>query len=36
VLGRTEPGIANARIDLAKTYTNRFVDQANATLGGGN
>jgi hypothetical protein len=26
------PDIAKAKIDLSRTYTNRFVDEANAKL----
>jgi NitT/TauT family transport system substrate-binding protein len=33
VFSQSVPEIAKANIDLAKTYTNRFVDQANAKLG---
>ena len=33
VFSQSVPEIAKAKIDLAKTYTNRFVDQANAKLG---
>lgn len=33
VFSQSVPEIANARIDLSKTYTNRFVEQARAKLG---
>jgi NitT/TauT family transport system substrate-binding protein len=33
VFSQSVPEIARANIDLSKTYTNRFVDQANARLG---
>jgi NitT/TauT family transport system substrate-binding protein len=33
VFSQSVPEIARANIDLSKTYTNRFVDRANATLG---
>ena len=33
VFSQSVPEIAKANIDLAKTYTNRFVDQANARTG---
>jgi NitT/TauT family transport system substrate-binding protein len=33
VFSQSVPEIAKAKIDLSKTYTNRFVDQANAKLG---
>jgi len=33
VFSQSVPEIAKANIDLSKTYTNRFVDQANARLG---
>lgn len=33
VFSQSVPEIAKAKIDLSKTYTNRFVDEANARLG---
>src|SRR6185295_6666749 len=33
VFSQSVPEIAKANIDLSKTYTNRFVDRANARLG---
>jgi NitT/TauT family transport system substrate-binding protein len=33
VFSQSVPEIAKAKIDLSKTYTNRFVDEANAKLG---
>ena len=33
VFSQSVPEIAKAKIDLSKTYTNRFVDKANAKLG---
>jgi NitT/TauT family transport system substrate-binding protein len=33
VFSQSVPEIAKANIDLSKTYTNRFVDQANARTG---
>jgi len=33
VFSQSVPAIAKAKIDLSKTYTNRFVDEANAKLG---
>jgi len=33
VFAQSVPEIAKANIDLSKTYTNRFVDQANAKMG---
>ena len=33
VFSQSVPAIAKAKIDLSKTYTNRFVDRANAKLG---
>ena len=33
VFSQSVPEIAKAKIDLSKTYTNRFVDQANARTG---
>jgi NitT/TauT family transport system substrate-binding protein len=33
VFSQSVPEIANAHIDLAKTYTNRFAEQANAAAG---
>jgi NitT/TauT family transport system substrate-binding protein len=30
VFSQSSPDVANAKIDLSKTYTNKFVDQANA------
>jgi NitT/TauT family transport system substrate-binding protein len=35
VFSQSSPEIANARIDLAKTYTNKYVEQANAKPGTG-
>ncbi len=33
VFSQSVPDVAKAKIDLSKTYTNRFVDAANAKLG---
>jgi len=33
VFSQSVPDVAKAKIDLSKTYTNRFVDEANAKLG---
>ena len=33
VFSQSSPEVAKANIDLSKTYTNAFVDQANATTG---
>jgi NitT/TauT family transport system substrate-binding protein len=33
VFSQSVPEIAKANIDLSKTYTNQFVDQANAKTG---
>jgi NitT/TauT family transport system substrate-binding protein len=33
VFSQSVPEIAKANIDLSKTYTNQFVDQANARTG---
>jgi NitT/TauT family transport system substrate-binding protein len=33
VFSQSVPEVAKAKIDLSKTYTNRFVDAANAKLG---
>jgi len=33
-LSQSVPEVASARIDVTSTYTNRFVEQANAKLGG--
>src|SRR3954469_5648076 len=35
VLSSFDPAVKGKQIDLAKTYTTQFVDNANATLGGG-
>ncbi len=32
VFARSSPAVAKARIDLSKTYTNKFVDEANRVL----
>ena len=34
VFSQSSPEVRNAKIDLSKTYTNKFVDQAHATMGG--
>jgi NitT/TauT family transport system substrate-binding protein len=33
VFSQSSPDVAKARIDLSKTYTNRFVEQAARELG---
>jgi NitT/TauT family transport system substrate-binding protein len=33
VFSQSSPDVAKANIDLSKTYTNKFVDQANQKLG---
>jgi NitT/TauT family transport system substrate-binding protein len=33
VFSESSPEVAKAHIDLSKTYTNRFVDQAKKTTG---
>jgi len=33
VFSQSVPEVANAHIDLAKTYTNKYVEQANARQG---
>jgi NitT/TauT family transport system substrate-binding protein len=33
VFSQSVPEVANAKIDLSKTYTNRFVEQALTTTG---
>jgi len=33
VFSQSSPEVRNAKIDLSKTYTNKFVDQAHATTG---
>jgi NitT/TauT family transport system substrate-binding protein len=33
VFSQSSPDVAKARIDLTKTYTNKFVDQAALTSG---
>jgi NitT/TauT family transport system substrate-binding protein len=33
VFSQSVPEVAKAHIDLSKTYTNRFVDQANSKTG---
>ncbi len=33
VFSKSSPAIAKANIDLSKTYTNKFVDEANKKMG---
>jgi NitT/TauT family transport system substrate-binding protein len=33
VFSESSPEVAKANIDVSKTYTNRFVEQANKTTG---
>jgi NitT/TauT family transport system substrate-binding protein len=33
VFSRSSPDVAKARIDLSKTYTNRFVEQSTVKMG---
>jgi NitT/TauT family transport system substrate-binding protein len=34
VFSQSSPDVAKAKIDLSKTYTNKFVDQAALSLSG--